>query len=84
MMPSRSALVGPWCTVVSKIWEVKWGFAAGGVGGSRFQLTGAKGSRELREPQCFGGYSGERKLPGSEFYQGRLGKQTSDETKSKT
>jgi hypothetical protein len=53
-----------YCTVVWKIWEVKWEFAGGGVGGSRFQLMGARGSRELRESQCFGGYSGERKFPG--------------------
>jgi hypothetical protein len=50
-----------YCTVVCKIWEVKWEFAGGG---SRFELMGARGSRELREPQCFGGYSGERKFPG--------------------
>ena len=45
---------------------------------------GVRGSRELRESQCFGGYSGERNYPGSsEFYQAQLGKLTSDETKSK-
>ena len=81
VMPSRSAWAGPWCTVVCKIWEVKWEFAGGG---SRFELMGARGSCELREPQCFGGYSGERKFPESEFYQVQLRKQTSDETKFKT
>jgi hypothetical protein len=82
VMLSRSVRARPWCTVVCKIWEVKWEFAGGGVGGSRFECDGyerqggCSASVNIRERESFRGEAN--------FVKFNFGKQTSDETISRT